>query len=376
MFTSMLFRRKSVRSIPPNQPLPIFARCICDRVFKPENDMETYCSSACARSDSLRALSGGDTLYRRKALQAQNSDNPPDIPQQRPRPRALPQRPPSPTTPPPPKHYQRYPLHGVRPLPPLPNGRHKGASPVQHREPARDAPAPMPEVAPREPDLPTTRGTTPIPGGTSNFASPYGVSSGRTYTRVAKKSTPSRPPLPIGHKPAKGSSRTPKDTPQKQEPPNTSIDRVHPQGSRQAREATSRTDKREVRKSASTSFLREAGSLWTKVPADLRHAEPMPLPPGVPQTKPLQVRPRAKAASPSAQGPFQQDTGYNTERKLRHSKSFNPRKPSYVADVPEDVRLDSPIDNPDEVWFVVRCLRGVEEEDYKMRLLSRQTQRW
>ena len=233
------------------------------------------------------------------------------------------------------------------------------------------------EVIPSSgPPLPKTKGTTPLPGGTSNFVSPYGVSPGRTYMKAAKKTTTSRPALPIGRAPANGHSRFPNETPQKQRPPISSADHARPQGARQAREPAPRIEKREVRKSISMSFLREAGSLWSKIPVDWQQVEPMPLPPGVPPTKPLRVVSRAKAVSTSTQGPNEQDAGYRTERKLRHSKSLSPRKPSYVANVPEDVRTDSPTGMPDDVWWVVMGLREVEDEDYKMKFLSRQTRHW
>ncbi|KAH8104751.1 hypothetical protein BXZ70DRAFT_613497 [Cristinia sonorae] len=42
------------------------AQCCCGRAFKPEKDMENYCSQQCARDDTLRALMGEENSYRQK----------------------------------------------------------------------------------------------------------------------------------------------------------------------------------------------------------------------------------------------------------------------------------------------------------------------
>lgn len=362
----MLFtKRKSKKSSPKDVPLPNFSRCVCDRVFKPESDMETYCSTKCAREDSLRALSGGDTLYRRKALQAQNSEesSAPIFHRSKSQPpKALPKLPKLPQAPTIPstserKNHQGYPPPGIRPLPPVP-GANSMAERGYGKRYAKGGPA-------QETDLnesfkfPATRGTTPVSKDTSGFNSPYSASHSHSHVKDLEKTDM----LLIGSSTELTHTRT--------QAPNLSLERARPQGARQRRE------KVEVRKSASTSFLREAGSLWASVTFDWRELEPIPLPPGVPPTIPLNIRPRTKnAATPNLEGPSQNNSGHRAGKKLRHSRSLHPCKPSFVANVPEDILPENASGNPNDVWRVVMGLRDVEDEDHKVRFLTRQTQRW
>lgn len=51
--------------------LPPTLRCACGRTFKPEKDRETYCSTKCARKESMQALLGKETLYKQNNLRQQ-----------------------------------------------------------------------------------------------------------------------------------------------------------------------------------------------------------------------------------------------------------------------------------------------------------------
>ncbi|KAJ3485260.1 hypothetical protein NLI96_g5088 [Meripilus lineatus] len=384
-----LFKRKPKPNIqppdpdPPRAPVPpqtrhSFTRCVCNRAFKPEKDMETYCSVQCAREDSLKALSGGDTLYKKKVMLAESGATADRVPsyyqipdrlRPKPRPKPLPPTPTPPTPPTFPAHPTQivipdldlfYTPLNVRPLPPIPADLISHTPIPVHRQVAPTwEPVPVPERRPRRPSA--KRNQSPGPSGSRNR---HGQGHD-TYKLTID--TQHVPPLPI-----------PIPT---YNPANPPTERTRPKGAR--REHTPSKKKIAVRRSASMSFLREAGSLWADVPPDWRTLEPMPLPPGMPSTQPLQFRPRDQVGNSSfrdRQVPDYQEYGYNwPERNLRHSQSLNSiyTRSRYVADVPEDVYpYYSPIEQQDPVWWVVKELREVKDEDHKERFLTRQTPRW
>lgn len=321
------------------RPRATFARCCCGRSFKPEKDMETYCSQQCARDDTLRALMGEDNAYRQK-IQARQKQ----LLQQKNAGRRYVE-----------KLIPRIFVSAERQLPPTPYG-------------SQFPPTPPPKAStPRQQPLYSTKENAPPrvvpPAPRPNISSPFALQP-QDVMRPLDAST-SRLQLPaIGS----GSYTGPR--------PARNLNGSSP-NARQPRNAASRKEDRSIRRSASESHMKSAivhithpqtselrDPALTYYPQPLRALEIRALPavlvPSQPSTQPYIHTPCPQVSNGG---------------HLRHSKSFSPYKPFFPANVPVDVNDSLTYRTSEDVWWAVKGLREVGNVD-KAELLARQTPRW
>ena len=298
--------------------------------------METYCSTQCAREDTLRALMGEENAYRQK-IQARQMQPPPKNAGRRYVEKLVP----------------RIFVSADRQLPPTPSEKQLPPTPP----PKISAPQVLYSTKENHPAPPRPVPSTPRP----NISSPYALQPhGVAYTTLGAGT--SRHHLPaVGESPYVG-PRPAKKSPQNLNAPRHPVPAVH-------------NNNQAIRRSASESQMKGAtihSACATRSP-DLKDP---PLtyylqPPGALEIRPAVVAPTAQLFVQSSylQVP--------SERRLRHSKSFSPYKPFFPVNVPEDVNQDNlSYRISGDVWWVVKALREGDDVDYKAQFLARQTPRW
>ncbi|TCD70875.1 hypothetical protein EIP91_001183 [Steccherinum ochraceum] len=299
-----------------------FARCCCGRSFKPEKDMETYCSTQCSRDDTLRALMGEDNAYRQK-IQARRKEHPQKNAGRKYAEKLIP----------------RLFASADRQLPPAPPPKPYAPALLYSTKENKPPSAPRPNISGPYALQPQPYAIT---------RPPLGPSSSRLHLPGIDNSLPSGPRL----------VKKPSQHALKPRTPATGA----------------RKDPRAVRRSASESRLKNAASNAAHGQQQYLR-DPLPLtyyqqPPRV-----AEIRPTVLAPVPAvAHSPYRQVPG---QRHLRHSKSFSPAKPFFPANVPEDVNQDGlSYRISGDVWWVVNGLREGGDVDYKAQFLARQTPRW
>ena len=300
------------------KPRGLLSRCCCGRSFKPEKDMETYCSSQCAREDTLRALLGEENVYRQK-VQARQLQ-PPKTAGRRYVEKLVPRMFASPD-----RHLPPTPLMAQTP-PPLPpktsSPRGLTSTKENHSQPS----APRPNIS------------SPFALQPRNAAYPLGAGNTSRLHLPALGCSPYAGPRPVGSTPSKPLPK-PRGTP-------------------------ARNDSKAIRRSASESRLKNA--VIRVGYSNATELKDLPLTYYLQPTRGAEIRPAVFApiqprGQPFAGSPYLQ---VPSERQLRRSRSFSPHKPFFPENVPEDVNQDGlSFRISGDVWWVVTDLRKAEDID-------------